>query len=475
MTDVDTQSIFIQSEEPLLDSRFPTSERGGGTVSSITKNGIIWTFSAPVTAGQYVSGDWWVLDAGGGITVDSVFPAPTYAVETGRNGSLLNPTVGGDSPFDGRVRAGYDALLGAAFPLACVGGDALLSTESLVGGTDWAGASIQSKVRVNKLEVLTVVSSEPPSNAFRPAYVDRTQTLYTTTDVTGVLPAESTASITLPSYPASGLGTVDYYVRGMQRPWCIFVPDFFGNDVHPAQNMKGYHREVAEFLSEAAVMLTTDLSTTALENAAVQLGIDYYHNALADVKFDSSYWRAPILIAGFLLNDSGMLNGYTGATTYIESRDFPDFKYFGDLNSPATSAFITSGETYSGFTVFFTNSTQTNRSYEQLRPDEWTSLTADGDEAWKDDQYRITSDTFPHVGMVLTAQMLGLTTNWDHDATFSMMQRWMVDADPVSDKALLDLHFAGEVDNPYTPVLASKSSLSDFVDDMFAVHWSTVV
>ena len=475
MAGVDNQTIFVQSEEPLLDSRFPSGPRGGGLVSSINKNGVIWTFSAPVTAGQYITGDWWVLDAGGGITVSSVSPTPIYSGvdDSGRNGSMLNPSPGDDSPFDGRVRAGYDELLGITFPQAMVGGDALLSTESLSGETvNWAGASIQSKVRVNKLEVLTVVSSEPPADALRPAYVDRTQTLYRASDIVGVLPDIDTTSITLPSYPASGLGTVDYYVRGLTRPWVMFVPDFFGNDVHPAQNMNGYHREVSEFLSEAFTMLTTDISTTELQNAVTQLGIDYYHNALAVVQFDSSYWRSPILIAGYLLNNAGMLNGYTGSNLFTGSRDFPDFKYFADLNAPATSAFITSGETYSGFTVFFVNNTAANRSYEQLRPDEWTALTVNGQEAWKDDQYRITSDTYPHVGQVLAAQILGLTTNWDHAPTFDMMQRWMVDADPATDKALLDLYYGDEPTNPYTPQLAEKSSQSDFVDDMFAANWS---
>src|SRR5690606_2419404 len=65
------------------------------TASEITYFGVTWTLSSSATVGQYVTGDWWVYDPGGGITVQSVSPAPGSGV----NGSMINPVSGGQQGF----------------------------------------------------------------------------------------------------------------------------------------------------------------------------------------------------------------------------------------------------------------------------------------------------------------------------------------------------------------------------------------
>ena len=42
------------------------------TQDAITQYGITWTFTQRVEAGQFVTGDWWVV---GPVTIDSVTPA----------------------------------------------------------------------------------------------------------------------------------------------------------------------------------------------------------------------------------------------------------------------------------------------------------------------------------------------------------------------------------------------------------------
>ena len=76
-----------------------------GMVTSISKDGVTWTFAAPVLAGKFVTGDWWIV---GPATVSAISPAPTNATPF-LNGSVVNlPTSNGKSPFDSRLNDGTD-------------------------------------------------------------------------------------------------------------------------------------------------------------------------------------------------------------------------------------------------------------------------------------------------------------------------------------------------------------------------------
>ena len=75
------------------------------TVSSLTKDGITWTFDKPVPAGQFVTGDYFVV---GPVTVASISPAPTTSSPY-LNGSVLDlPAANGKSGFDSRLNVGSD-------------------------------------------------------------------------------------------------------------------------------------------------------------------------------------------------------------------------------------------------------------------------------------------------------------------------------------------------------------------------------
>jgi len=430
---------------------------GGEEVDEITQYGITWTFNTDVTAGQFVTGDWWVLDEGSGITVASVSPAPGG----GSNGSMLNPVSGGNHPFDDRVRAFYDANLAAAFPLSMSAGDALVSTISRGSETtDWAGTTIDNKVMVRTAAVLTVLSAVPPADAFRPAYVDRSQTIYRTSGIDyESIPALDTTGITFDE-------DLSYYERGLERPWMLFVHEWPGRDIHPHQNMKGYHRSVGEFLSEASLMILTDLENKeTLINRYVQLGIDYYHVGI-EGDGDGDYYVAPVILTGHFFGNSDIEDAFINDNILSLPRDYPDFYYYADRNDTTTSAIVTPGETWSGHTVFFRNNLASNRGYEHLHPSEW-NLTAGGyAESQKDEDYRIGSDTHQHVGMILAARILDLQTKWNHDPTFDMMDRWMDDADPAAEYAILSIYDTEALE-------AEKTSESSFIDDMWDLYRSS--
>ena len=67
------------------------------TLSSVSKDGITWTFSQPVPVGQFVNGDYYVV---GPVTITAIDPAPTKSAPY-ENGSVMNlPTANNKSGFD---------------------------------------------------------------------------------------------------------------------------------------------------------------------------------------------------------------------------------------------------------------------------------------------------------------------------------------------------------------------------------------
>src|SRR5271155_5202926 len=77
-----------------------TSSHSLSNRSSITKDGITWTFSRSVPVGQFVNGDYYVV---GSVTITSIAPPPTTS-KPYKNGSVVNlPSSNGKSGFDSRV------------------------------------------------------------------------------------------------------------------------------------------------------------------------------------------------------------------------------------------------------------------------------------------------------------------------------------------------------------------------------------
>lgn len=385
--------------------------------TSVVKNGITWTFAADYTVGQFVTGDYYVVDPGSGITITSVSPAQTSTT----NGTQVNPTVDGSQCFDSRANY-WNATLRPTFPLTVHGGDAVISTisvgDSAATATDWAGGSIDSHTFVWGAEILTVLSAAPPAGSFRPGYTDRSQHLYASSSVNlGILPALSIPSGASLPHPLS------YYERGMDRPWLMFLYNYTSRSIHAVQNMYEYHREISTFFSEFAVIMMTN--TTGMQpaiNRLIQIGIDAYYIGQQGVG-DSAYYVLPTLYAGLLLGDSEMTNFFTGTTLRAKPRDYPDFYYWADHQSTLTSGVVPVGQTWTGHTVFFRNQVG-DGEHEHLHPSEWNQTTYDH---WKNEAYRRGIDSYTQVGMALSARLMGnnAMTLWNHPATFDYIDRWM--------------------------------------------------
>ena len=425
VADVDMSGWNKQSATPFRDGAYPNTIRNGSTTASITQYGITWTFDAPVQYGQFVTGDYYIIDSGSGVTVSSITPTASG----GENGSMKNPVAGAGQ---GMTISGedYEASMLVSLPLALVSGDSLVSSVSLTGSepSDWEGSNVSSSAFLRSASVLTVLSSHPAVGTFRPSYSDRSHTLYNTSQINAsVLPGKAIAGVTAPSH--AGFSTLEYFERGLERPWILFGNDWQSRSIHPIENMKNYHEQIGAFLSEASVMLMTDTTNMdTLRNGYIQVGIDYYYN-----KTDSSIWAWPLVFTGLLLNDSAMYNFWINNPGVRTQRGHEKLYYVNDVTPSTTSAIITSGETWvdwsndSGQYVAFRK--QVNEEYEHLHPSEWIGYSPHH----KGEVYRCQHDVYPLVGMTLSSILVDAEVVADvnamlaHDPIKDYCDRWMSD------------------------------------------------
>src|SRR6185503_1245719 len=104
-----------------------TSTALADPVSSISQYGVTWTFDKSYEAGQFATGDYWVV---GPVTVVSVTPAPTPT----RNGSCVNP-MGKRQGYDDRGGE-WDTADRVTFPYALTVDQSLVSSVSKAEGVE---------------------------------------------------------------------------------------------------------------------------------------------------------------------------------------------------------------------------------------------------------------------------------------------------------------------------------------------------
>ena len=406
----------------VVSESLPLDPISSGTTTSINQYGVTWKFSKSVTYGQFVTGDYWIVDSGGGVTVNSVSPAPS----NGKNGSMINPLPGKGQGFDSGGED-YESAMSISFPVKVVAGDALLSSISLNGSetSNWEGKSIGSNSRLRTVAVLTILSKVPPSGTFRPSYVDRSQKLYNVSQInTNVLPNVSATS--LPAH--SGFSTLGFFERGMERPWILFGNDWQSRTLHPTEQMNDYHEQVGFFLSEASLLLTTSVADkTTLLHRYIQVGIDYYHCGPTD----SSAWTWPVIFTGLLLDDPNIYNYWINHPSKRTQREHEKLYYIGDVSTAKTSSIIPKGKTWvdwvtkEGKSVAFRK--QIGEEYDHLHPSEWTCYAPH----CKAEVYRTQFDVYPLVGMVLSSIIVDKHLAKDvnamiaHNPVRDYIYRWM--------------------------------------------------
>ncbi len=450
-----------------------------GQVTSISKDGVTWTFQGPVSAGQFVNGDWWVV---GPVTVAAIDPAPMTAPPF-ENGSVLNlPTASGKSAFDQRLNDGvdeswwFDASLRAYPPLSLKGGDALVSSVSLGqihSVPEVMRAGDMSASPVASVSVLTVLDAPPPADAFRPSYCDRAQTIRRA----GALRRDLLPSLAAPN--PSATPPLSVFEEWFRRPWIDTNPFLFDA---PALYMPSYGQHVAFAGSYVGLLLELDFPAAekvSLTNYFVQYGIDLYGCLLAGYGWPAfgghrSGRKMPIVFAGILLGDDGMKN---------VSTDYPN--QFGEDMQTVYVNQIPGGyaQAWQGATVIYGGhygvlaggapvSAGLYGPYEQLPPAQWQLL--DSTEQLGE-AYRRCCTSVSWVGEALAMRILGGEAPWNHPAFFDYVDRWMTenDAQAVADiKAQSGFDYSAnwERQGQTEYWLQGEFAQYSFIDDMWRAY-----
>jgi hypothetical protein len=407
--------------------------------ASVSQYGITWTFAQPARVGQFVNGDWYVVEP---VTIRTIDPRPLYGSEIPRrqldprdkerpesqrvrNGSMLNPPARMKVAYDSGVRNWFDPSLIQKLPVTMKAGDSLVSTISMPKGLV-LHAQLRNKIErgvedsspIRTAAVLTCVGAPQPADAFRPAFCDHEQKIYLARNLKRQLLPNARATQSFPE--------IQQYVRFTQRPWVGTC--FFGFE-EPVENMPQYGLEYGRVAGISALLLCTDLKPEQKEALLVnyvQVGLDLAgmvragHPGWTCWGGHGSGRKLPIVFAGLLLGDD--------ALAHI-NQSFPRVS-FGEDEQTAY------GSCWTGAKVVFTGHsgidapTGAGRSrgsgwgpYEHLAPAEWK----EGQNT--SESYRRCCTSVGWVAQALTLRLLGAEKTWNHDAFFDYVDRWMHEND----------------------------------------------
>jgi hypothetical protein len=368
-------------------------------VSSISQYGITWTFDKAYEAGQFATGDWWVV---GPVNVTAVTPAPA----SGRNGSSVNPR-GGRQGYDNRGGE-YDTADNVTFPRTLAADQSLVSSVSKPEGVD-----VKNAGALKAQGVLTVVTAPPVEGTLRPAYAGTYKRYFAVSRVDWtILP-----KLPAPSSKPNGANLLRYADRphiDHLSSWTIqnsCAEDNWINGVgHPC-----YGRDYADFISQAAtyVMLDTP-ERNELALSLIQLGIDNYGVIKAGGNYapnggHHSGRKWPVVFAARMLNDCDMLRVGTefDADTFGED----GHTYYG-----ANSTALFGWECGGGHGTYLQNGCSGSGAKDCRDPAGMVDACPD---------YRNCCTSSVWVGQMLSALMIGGKSIWNHNPFFDYVDRWM--------------------------------------------------
>ncbi len=441
-------------------------------VNQITQYGVTWTFDRAVRAGQFVTGDWWVV---GPVTVTSVEPKPGPAdagesIETPknrwgdtslrndqrmRNGSMIVLEAGGKHGYDSRSRT-FDPSLSVSFPVTIRPNRSLISTVSnatvpvrnFAHEIMWASEKRCRNV-LKAAAVLTVLEEPAPPDAFRPPYAGTEKPLYRASDLRWDLLKELSAPKVNPEAYAPGYGLrlpADWekMERYFRRPWLEHMCNWTQQQLNPNENQPNYGREHGRLVSMASLMLHLDVPKERKEKlltGLVQYGIDVSGAAKVGGSWNwggghTSGRKWPVLFAGLML----------GAPELC------------DL--PPTAVFHEDAQTYYGTgwcgqTALYWMVRHHGRRerYEEKPPEQWGKWDTSSE------GYRVCCNARAWIGTALAARLMKAIELWDHDAFFDYCDRWMAEEDPYAE-------FRGSHERPRQ----EGSTFDPFVDAMWRAY-----
>lgn len=422
---------------------------------TITDGNFVWDLAGVASNGTFVSGAHWVVPINDAVTVTRISPpatTTTFPETRHSNGSMLDPGVHQMSPnanYPGSVQ-GYDSSMygkykarnpdgssadysdalnvGNKLPLEITPDSSLVSTASLAA----AGARPQ----VRDAAVLTVLSTVPPANSFRPFYGD---------PVNGTKEIFSSAGI---DYAALRIltdvgGSPSFAAIASKFRKCRLshTPQFLSRWLHPVATMQDYGRDLCAQSGVAAIMCLLDVDQATkqpLLEGFLQYGIDLY--GVAKVTRDlvksqgatdqqarlyrsfqpfpsngghGSGIKWPILFAGMVLGNQDMIDITADDGPVMFAEDDSTY-YIGPGNTNPEWA-----------DRYLTNPERTNPIWVALGGAAADALTGQAKLNNQAVKYRRCCTANVWYGQILAAAcMPGGRTNWGHEALFDYQIRY---------------------------------------------------
>ena len=448
------------------------------TTTSISQHGITWTFAEPVGYGQFVNGDYWVLDPGSGVVITGIsntFHSGLDLSTVDYDGSMADclwdkttTAAGAPQGLDSRVNAGasYNSALNINkhLPYTALAGKSILSAISWQSGdTGLPSSALTGRPWLKRIAILTIVSSSPAATDFRPSYAVGQKAIYSSIGL-ATLPLVSVTA-TIPS--------ISVLVGNTQGPWTDLTFDYQSEGMRASDNYGGnygyvatYNENMATKIGDAILASVTDISgKTPLINNIIQIGIDYYGLLQNGAKWKANGghqhgYKLPILYAGKLLNNSGMLaigtdylpstNTFQDDNTFYITSDlqYPNRIVCGDQRGTPPEC-VNPSTGLSSFTM--------DRQYDATNFPvgtaewgirHWESSYKDNSSMEELSAVYRHINARPLIAHALAARILGLKTAWNNNAFFEYHDRWYTWAQAKSVKTF-NSTFANEMWNTY--------------------------
>lgn len=423
--------------------------------TSVTQHGITWTFETDYTVGQFVNGDYYVVNPGPGVKITGISPGYT-GTPRAKNGSMVNPVyLLNQHGYDGYNVDAYSAALNVGIgispstPLTLASNSSLVSTISNTTPTG-------NDSYVKTAAVLTVLASAPPADSFRPGMCGTTKTVHSGADFDySKLRALATpGGTTLPNMATySGYLVQPFLDFSDARARFIHPSDgfpdnyYYGIDTATMAlmlHMGGYTNEQKEDLLIRYIQFGIDLYSLVEGGPTGYLVTDgsAFYGWQPDGGFTGGR-KWPILFAGIMLDYSPMKNIGQRSGDYLYSGEYgpgnppSDFVYFGEDQLFYVTQYdvdITNGGSWDPDDG---NGTPYPYTSAMIGMPEWgirhSTKAYISDSAWTAN-YRISiSNRFLFAGESMAARIMGFRSLWNQQSYFDYIDRYMAIADGDAD------------------------------------------
>jgi len=302
---------------------------------SISYFGFTFYFLQNYTVGQFANGDYWALDPGSGVIIDSITPS-MQRIQIGDSlrwvhGWEVNPVFEGKQGFDERGgwrsatsgKSEFDINLVPALPYTAKGGESILKCLSYNLG------NLYDRTLIKRAVVLTILSSLPPDGTgegyFRPPYVGTNKPFYKIEDIHFELLPQVDPVSPMPV-------TLDSVIKWMQPVQADHKAGLIGNQIRPVDNIgSDYGPSVAKRSTDSylRVMVKAPGDNEEKRRLALicllQKGLDMYHYMLYGQTWPGGNGHEPghvlpVSFTAIMMNHDGLKTFIRDSITFHESQ-----------------------------------------------------------------------------------------------------------------------------------------------------------